>query len=340
MQYTASLKYAADTPRISVVIPCFNVEELVVDAVHTVLNQTYPIEEIICIDDGSQDNTLHVLRTLESEVAITVTDLGQQQGASAARNQGLEMVSADYVQFLDADDLLAPSKLEHQATLIAESSFTPDFVAASYNKELLDDAVEEGSGTVPVHSDDWIGLISTELGITSANLWRTASLRAVGGFSEAYDQSTEAELMFRLLCNGAKILRDPTALTTVRRRSDSLWHDTPSESRKSWLRLRWRIQRYLNDNDLLTPERERVLQRQAFVQISALYPHDKDFAIHMHEKIINEAFRPQNEDITVNKIYSFLYSLFGLEWAEEIRMYWHALKKRIGLNSSYLYGVD
>jgi glycosyltransferase involved in cell wall biosynthesis len=328
MQNTSSSKSTADTPRISVVIPCFNVEELVVDAVHTVLNQTYPIEEIICIDDGSQDETLRVLRTLESEAAITVKHLRQQQGASAARNQGLALVSADYVQFLDADDLLAPSKLEHQATLIAESSFTPDFVAAAYEKELLDDAVEENSGAVSVHSDGWIGLISTQLGITSANLWRTASLRAVGGFSEAYDQSTEAELMFRLLCNGARLLRDPIALTTVRRRSDSLWHEAPRESRKSWLRLRRQIRRYLKENNLLTPERERVLQRQAFIQISALYAHDRIYAIRMHEEIINEDFHPENEDIAVNKIYSFLYSLFGLKCAEDIRMYWWALKKR------------
>ena len=333
-QNTSSVTYRADTPRISVVIPCFNVEELVVDAVHTVLNQTYPIEEIICIDDGSKDETLGVLHTLESEVAITVKHLEQQQGASAARNRGLEMVSGDYVQFLDADDLLDPRKLEHQATLIAECPCTPDFVAAAYEKELLDDAVEESRGAVSVHPDDWIGLIATELGITSANLWRTASLRAVGGFSEGYNQSTEAELMFRLLCDGAKILRDPIILTTVRKRSDSLWHSAPSESRKSWLRLRERIRRYLKENNLLTPERKLIFQQQAFVQISALYSHDKYFSICMYEKMLNDDFHPQHEGVTVNNIYSLLYSLFGLTCAEEVRMYWHALKKRIGLDRS------
>lgn len=324
-----SVKSSGDMPQISVVIPCFNVERWVTEAVDSVLNQTYPVEEIICIDDCSQDETLHVLRTLESKgTTIFVKHLEQQQGASAARNRGLEMVSGDYVQFLDADDLLDPRKLEHQATLIAECPFTPDFVAAAYEKELLDDVVTEGRGAVSVHHDDWIGLISTELGITSANLWRTASLRDLGGFNEAYKQSTEAELMFRLLCNGAKMLRDPSILTIVRRRSDSLWHDAPSQSRKSWLRLRMQIHRYLKEQKLLTPERKRALQRLAFIHISALYPHDKEFAAHMHREIIDDDFHPQNENIKVNKIYSFIYSLIGFEYAEEVRMHWHTLKNR------------
>lgn len=327
MQNPSLLKQPAEAPRVSVVIPCFNVEELVAEAVHTVLNQTYPIEEIVCIDDASQDDTLRVLRTMESTEAITVKCHEKQQGASAARNRGLEMVSGEYVQFLDADDLLDPRKVEHQARLIAECPFSPDFVAAAYKKELLDVGVAERCGVVAVHPDDWIGLITTELGITSANLWRVASLRAVGGFSEAYDQSTEAELMFRLLCNDALLLRDPTAHTIVRRRSDSLWHEAPSESRKSWLRLRRRIQQYLADNNMLTPERERVLKCQAFMQLSALYPHDKDFAIRMDQEIIGGGFHPIREGITTSKVYSSLYALFGLACAEEVRLHWHALKK-------------
>jgi len=328
MQSTSPLNDATDVPRISVVIPCFNVENLVSDAVQTVLDQSYPVEEIVCVDDGSQDNTLNVLRTLaRSEPAIVVESLDQQRGASAARNRGLEMISGDYVQFLDADDLLEPRKLEHQARLVAECSFTPDFIAAAYKKERLDDAVEEKGGSVPVHPDEWIGLISAELGITSANLWRTASVDSVGGFSEDYDQSTEAELMFRLLCNGAKVLCDPEIYTTIRRRSDSLWHDTPGESRKSWLRLRWRIQNYLEENDLLTNERKQVLQRQAFIQISALYPLDNDFAIQMHRNMIGEAFNPNQADIKTNKIYSLIYSMFGLRYAEAARTWWHALRQ-------------
>src|SRR5690625_4558810 len=113
---------ASTFPNISVIIPCYNAEEYVRDAIASVLAQTYQPLEVICVDDGSTDGTLGVLRSLEAEHSDIMRVLaGPNGGAPVARNRGLAAARGDYIQYLDTDDLLVPEKLAHQAGLIRET---------------------------------------------------------------------------------------------------------------------------------------------------------------------------------------------------------------------------
>jgi len=99
--------------RISVVIPTLNRPALLEEAVRSVLAQTYPAEEIIIINDGSDtaaQEGINGMKNLNS--SISVHHLPQNGGVSAARNFGLEKASGDFVLFLDDDDLLHPEMLE------------------------------------------------------------------------------------------------------------------------------------------------------------------------------------------------------------------------------------
>lgn len=119
-------------PTVSVIIPCYNAEKFLEDAVLSALNQTYPVEQVICIDDGSTDNTGHILNRLSKKHA-SITVLSQDnQGPGSARNNGMQCCSSDYVQFLDADDILLPKKIEHQIYLIKNSSKKPNIIIGSY----------------------------------------------------------------------------------------------------------------------------------------------------------------------------------------------------------------
>lgn len=114
------------TPLVTAVIPAYNAAAFVRDAVGSVLDQTHPHVEVVVVDDGSRDDTLAVARRLES---TRVTVLAQpNRGASAARNAGLTAARGEYVQFLDADDLLHPDKIAVQVDrLLGEA---PGAVAA------------------------------------------------------------------------------------------------------------------------------------------------------------------------------------------------------------------
>lgn len=101
--------------KISVVIPVYNGGRFIADAVKSVLAQSLPAYEVIVVNDGSTDNTLSELAVF-SDVIRVVTQANQ--GRSAARNRGIEVVGGDYVAFLDADDAFLP---EHLAQLCAGS---------------------------------------------------------------------------------------------------------------------------------------------------------------------------------------------------------------------------
>jgi glycosyltransferase involved in cell wall biosynthesis len=108
-----SLSYLTSTgPLISIIVPCFNAERWVAETVESCLAQTWSNREVIVVNDGSRDGSLAVVRSFESRGVIVLDQ--PNRGASAARNAGLRAARGEFIQFLDADDILAPEKIERQ----------------------------------------------------------------------------------------------------------------------------------------------------------------------------------------------------------------------------------
>lgn len=105
-------------PLVSILIPAHNAEEWIADTVESAIAQTWPRKEIILVDDGSRDRTAEVVRRFASKEVAVVSI--QNQGAAAARNHALQLSQGDYIQWLDADDLLAPDKIETQLRALGE----------------------------------------------------------------------------------------------------------------------------------------------------------------------------------------------------------------------------
>jgi glycosyltransferase involved in cell wall biosynthesis len=114
------------TPLVSVIIPAYNAEKFIVQTILSAQSQTYEPKEIIIVDDGSSDGTLALASQFASKDVRVFTQANK--GASAARNKGLGESRGDYIQYLDADDLLADTKIEKQ--LEAISNCGDDFVYA------------------------------------------------------------------------------------------------------------------------------------------------------------------------------------------------------------------
>lgn len=99
-------------PLVSILIPAYNAEAWISDTLRSAIAQTWERKEIIVVDDGSKDQTLAVARQFESDQLKVVTQ--KNQGAAATRNNAFAMSKGDYVQWLDADDLMGPQKTASQ----------------------------------------------------------------------------------------------------------------------------------------------------------------------------------------------------------------------------------
>jgi glycosyltransferase involved in cell wall biosynthesis len=106
-------------PLVSILIPAYNAEQWIGDTIRSALAQTWPNKEIIIVDDGSSDRTAEIAKQFAASNVSIVTQ--KNQGAPSARNKAFELCQGDYIQWLDADDLLSPNKVGSQMA-VAERS--------------------------------------------------------------------------------------------------------------------------------------------------------------------------------------------------------------------------
>lgn len=106
-------------PLVSIIIPAYNAEEWIGYTLQSAIAQTWQRKEIIVLDDGSTDRTAEIVRGfISKEVSVVSTD---NQGLSAAVNHAYRFCQGDYIQELDADDILAPDKIERQLAALREA---------------------------------------------------------------------------------------------------------------------------------------------------------------------------------------------------------------------------
>ncbi len=110
-------------PLISVIVPVYNGERYIAEAIESVAMQSYEPLEIIVVDDGSTDNTGDVVRGLEVRLRESVIRYERQEnsGAASARNRGVEMAGGELLAFLDADDVWLSDKLAKQVEMLNEN---------------------------------------------------------------------------------------------------------------------------------------------------------------------------------------------------------------------------
>ena len=97
--------------KVSVLIPCYNAEQWIAEAIESALKQEYKNKEVVVLDDGSTDSSLDIIRTYEKYIRW---ESQSNQGGTAARNRLLELSTGEWIQYLDADDYLLPEKISSQ----------------------------------------------------------------------------------------------------------------------------------------------------------------------------------------------------------------------------------
>jgi glycosyltransferase involved in cell wall biosynthesis len=182
------------TPLVSVVVPVYNGERFLAEAIGSILAQSHPRVEVLVVDDGSTDDTPDVARSFGDRV----TCLRQENaGPAAARNRGIEASSGDFIAFLDADDLWVETKLEKQLARMSERpelAFSVTLIQNFWEEELRE---EEGRFTDHPRSRPLPGYV------TSSLLVRREWMERVGPFDASLAHGDAADWFQRAEAAGA-----------------------------------------------------------------------------------------------------------------------------------------
>jgi glycosyltransferase involved in cell wall biosynthesis len=116
--YRPSLRDLRMKPLVSILIPAYNSEKCIAETLHSAIRQSWPNKEIIVVDDGSKDKTAEIAQGFKRHGVRVVTQ--NNHGAATARNNAFRLSKGEYIQWLDADDLLSPDKIEKQMCLVQQ----------------------------------------------------------------------------------------------------------------------------------------------------------------------------------------------------------------------------
>ena len=197
---------------IAVVIPTHNHADLVTEAVDSVLAQTEAASEIIVVDDGSTDDTRDKLRRYSSDIKYVYQP---NRGLSAARNRGIAECQAEWVAFLDADDLWMPHKLKEQLPLIEAA---PDDVMCIHSRSLIMGPNYQVLSPLPPRKGELLlqDLAKRNHVAVLTAVVRTDIILELGGFDENLTALEDWDLWLRIAAAGYRFRYSPQVLATYR----------------------------------------------------------------------------------------------------------------------------
>lgn len=205
-------------PLISVIMPCYNAARFVEEAVASVMGQTYPAVELIVIDDGSDDRSVEILKSLAARYAPRMKLLfASRLGPYPCRNLGLAQARGSRIAFLDADDYWTPDALEKLNVALDQACAD---LAYSGWQNLGAGAPGQNPHVPPKYEDGDMAeafLRSCPWPIHAALVQRGV-IDAVHGFSERRFSSMDYDLWLRILARTRRMVRVPEVLAFYR------WH--------------------------------------------------------------------------------------------------------------------
>jgi glycosyltransferase involved in cell wall biosynthesis len=209
------------TDLVSIIIPCFNNEEFIEEAIDSALKQSHPAVEVIVVDDGSTDSSWQRIQKYQNRI---IARRQVNAGACVARNTGLSIASGKWIKFLDADDVLKPDCIELQIARCHDERIVIygdcEFIDAKGNpilNSLNDTATRLNDGDFAILSSFFSAPV-----LTSTTLFPRSVLTEFNGFNPAVHRGQEHELNLRLYSNGIDFQYFPQVCYQYRQ------HNSPS----------------------------------------------------------------------------------------------------------------
>ncbi len=304
--------------KVTVIIPCCNVEAFIGNCLQSVLQQTYSALQIICVDDASTDGTVANIHRMQQDhpSRIELLQHAERKGANAARNSGLKASNGTYLQFLDADDTLRPEKIAKQMK-IAQEHDLPSLIIGDYENQYPNGRKE----IVRAEYDrPWLALAKGKCGTTSGNLWQREALIAAGNWDEDLKSSQDHELIYRILKLGGRVVFDRTVGTEIFKRAEgSISRTNITDNWIRYVHLRHKIRGYLAAMRPSEKEAIDVLDRNIFGALTIVAKQERELAIEEFQRIFPKGYIPHRpwHAHWMNRLFGFgtttrLRSLIGL----------------------------
>ena len=186
-------------PAVSVVMPVYNGEKYVAEAIESILEQTFSDFELIIVDDGSQDRTAAIIRSYAArDDRIRCVMLEQNTGEAGARNRGLEQATGEYVTSSDSDDVSLPERLENQVDFLRAN---PAIGAVGTEALYVDENLKPWGvyGVAETRARIAYDLQMGPCIVGASIMMRREIVEACGGYDESLERSPDIELVARLI---------------------------------------------------------------------------------------------------------------------------------------------
>ncbi len=309
----------------SVLIPAFNAERWIAEAVDSALQQCGGQIEVIVVDDGSTDGTVAALEPFEHLIHLEV---GPNRGATAARNRLLHLARGEWIQYLDADDFLMPAKVDGQLKAISQKPDIDVLYAPFAVEWHRQGAIETNRLEIPEPHDPWAQLALWHLPQTGAPLFRRKALLDIGGWREDQPCCQEHELYLRLLMAGKRFHYADAGGAVYRRFEEGTL--STSKMDRVWrerLKIEDRLESFLRGKDMLTEHRQWAINQARFEIARDAWNEDRAIAKEAHAAIVRTgaSFLPTGE--AGPRSYRAVYRLLGFENAERIATATRMLRK-------------
>jgi glycosyltransferase involved in cell wall biosynthesis len=317
---------------VSVIIPCFNAERWLREAIDSCIKQTYSKIEIIVIDDGSTDRCLEIVKSYGDRV---IWESGPNRGGSYARNRGFALSSGQHIQYLDADDYLLPKKIENQVRCLEATGGDVAYSDWRHQQHLpdgtnfLDEIQISGPKEDFLESllldDQWIPPV--------ALLFTRESVLRSDGWDELLKAGQDRDFLISVATGGATFIYQPGCEsiyrrygnTTVSTANKSLWRENHFRlMEKAEARLAWRNQ--------LSNRYRQALARAYFFKIRPDRP-DISYSIYIWalRKILSLHPEFKVESVAA---YNIVQKLFGFMTTEIIIKFVKQLTTQLGVTKN------
>lgn len=218
----------AEGEQISVILPVYNGERFLAEAIGSVLGQTLPPHEIIVVDDGSTDSTAQIVADLAAAAAVPLRYVYQEnQGPAAARNHGIRLAQGELIAFQDADDLWSAEKLVTQAALLRR--YPQAHAVIGYSQIAFTSS--DDTNATPLQGQPGPILLLQE------SLFRCTIFELVGQFDPHLRGDEDVEWFLHLLEHPVEIIIHPDVVLTYRRHAANLTGSLAASRRQFLLAL-------------------------------------------------------------------------------------------------------